>query len=173
MKQEKPLKEVRPVVVPAQYYVLGPLAAAFLSLFPGMFAFIISKFIADSIETNIPLGPIAYCLSFAIVMYFLYLKSFKEPEKTLYRIFEDRLEYSEGFLNRQQRTVVFNQVIDVKLTEGLLQQPRNAGSITLITQQLVASGDGKMSNRGVVLKNVPNPQELYEFIRDLAISQNK
>ena len=172
MNKEQPIQEVKPVVVPAQYFVLGPLAAAFISIFPGMFAFIISNMIARSFDPLIHVGLIVYLLSFALAMYLLYLKCVKEPEKTAYRIFENKLEYYEGFLNRQHRTVVFDQVIDVQLTEGLLQQTKNAGSITLITQQLVSSGEGKLSNRRVVLKNVPKPQEVYDLICGLAISEN-
>ena len=157
-----------PVVVPMQFFVFGPLAAGFVSIFPGMFAFVISNMISRSMDPVVQYGLIVYLLSFSVVMYLLYLKAFKEPGKTKYRIFENKLEYYEGFFNRQQRTVVFDQVIDVLLTEGVFQQAKSAGSVTLITQQLVSSGDGKLSNRGVVLKNIPNPQEIYDLLRDLA-----
>jgi uncharacterized membrane protein YdbT with pleckstrin-like domain len=167
-KKEEPLREVQPVVVPMQYFVFGPLAAGFISVFPGMFAFVISNMIARSFDPVIGYGLTIYLISFALAMYLLYLKAFKEPEKTRYRIFENKLEYYEGFFNRQQRTVVFDQVIDVVLKEGVFQQAKSAGSITLVTQQLVSSGDGKLSNRSVVLKNIPNPQEVYDLIRNLA-----
>lgn len=164
----KPIRQVQPVVVPLQYFIFGPLAAGFLSLFPGMFAFIISNMIAQSFDPVIRYGLIVYLISFAVVMYLLYLKFFLEPEKTSYRIFENKLEYDEGFLNKSKRTVVFDQVIDVLMTEGVFQQAKGAGSVTLMTQQLVAAGNGKLSNRAVVLKNVPNPQEIYDLIRGLA-----
>ena len=173
MNNEQPIQEVQPVVIPAQYFVFGPLAAAFISIFPGMFTFIISNMIVRSFDPVIHFGLIVYLLSFALAMFHLYLKCFKEPEKTAYRIFENKLEYYEGLLSRHQRTVVFDQVIDVQLTEGLLQQTKNAGSITLITQQLVSSGEGKLSNRSVVLKNVPRPQEVYDLLRGLAINNNE
>lgn len=168
-KNETLLLEVQPVVVPMQYVVFGPLGAGFISIFPGMFAFVISNMIARSFDPVIGYGLAAYLLSFALVMFLLYLKAFKEPGKTKYRIFENKLEYYEGFFNRRQRTVVFDQVIDVLLNEGVFQQSKGAGSITLITQQLVSSGNGKLSNRGVVLKNVPKPQEVYDLIRGLAV----
>ena len=167
-EKEKPLRVVQPVVVPMQYFVFGPLAAGFVSIFPGMFAFIISNMIAQSFDPVVRYGLIVYVISFLVVMYLLYLKFFKEPGKTRYRIFKNKLEYYEGFLNRQQRTVVFDQVIDVLLAEGVFQQAKSAGSVTLITQQLVSSGDGRLSNRSVVLKNIPNPQEIYDLMRDLA-----
>jgi len=173
MSNDQPIHEIQPVVVPAQYFIFGPLCSAFISLIPGMFAFVISNIVAGSFSPTTHIGLIVYILSFGIAMYLLYLKCFKEPEKTTYRIFKNKLEYYEGFLNRQQRTVVFDQVIDVQLTEGLLQQTKSAGSITLITQQLVSSGEGKLSNRSVVLKNVPKPQEVYDLVRDLATNDKK
>ncbi|MCO6045838.1 PH domain-containing protein [Aeoliella sp. ICT_H6.2] len=169
MNNDPPIQEIRPVVVPAQYYLFGPLAAAFLSLFPGMFAFVISNMIIQSFDPVIYFGLIVYVLSFVAIMFLMYLKCFMEPRKTVYRIFENKLEYYEGFLKRQQRTVVFDQVIDVQLSEGILQQTKQAGSIALITQQLVSSGEGKLSNRRIVLSNVPKPQETYELLRSLAI----
>ena len=173
MNNDQPIQEIQPVVVPAQYYVFGPLISAFFSVFPGMFAFVISNMIARSFDPVIHVGLIVYIISFVVAMCLLYLKCFKEPEKTVYRIFESKLEYYEGFLNRQQRTVVFDQVIDVQLSEGLLQQSKGAGSITLTTQQLVSSGEGKLSNRSIVLKNIPKPQEVYDLLRRVAISDKK
>ena len=173
MNDDKPIQEIQPVIVPAQYYIFGPLASAFISIFPGMFAFIISNMIARSFDPIIRFGLIFYVLSFVAAMFLLYLKCFVEPKKTAYRIFQNRLEYYEGFLNRQQRTAMFDQIIDVQLSEGLLQQTKGAGSITLITQQLVSSGEGKLSNRKIVMRNVPDPQEVYDLIRNLATSDEK
>ena len=173
MNNDQPIREIQPVVVPSQYYIFGPLCAGFISLFPGMFAFVISNMIAGSFDPIIHIGLSVYILSFGIAMYLLYLKCFKEPNRTAYRIYENRLEYYEGLLNRQQRTVVFDQVIDVQLTEGILQQTKSAGSIILTTQQLISSGQGKLSNRSVAIKNIPKPQEVYDLLRGLAIDTNQ
>jgi len=89
MNNDQPIQEIQPVVVPAQYYVFGPLASAFISIFPGMFAFVISNMIASSFDPIIHFGLIVYVLSFVAAMSLLYLKCFKEPQKTAYRIFEN------------------------------------------------------------------------------------
>ena len=39
-KNEKLLREAQPVVVPMQYVVFAPPGAGFISIFPGMFAFV-------------------------------------------------------------------------------------------------------------------------------------
>lgn len=170
----KPILEVKPVIVPLQYFIGGPVLAAFISIFPAGLILVISNIIVGisrGLEFDGPViiyGLIAYVVSFIASMFCIYLKMFVEPTRTTYSIYDDHIEYYEGFLNRNHRTVLYDQVIDVRLTEGILQQTRNAGTITLITQQLVESGDAKLSNRRISLTNVPNPQELYEVIRSSA-----
>ena len=170
----KPILEVKPVIVPLQYFIGGPVLAAFISLFPGFFIFVISNMIlgmSGGMGFDGPVivyGLIAYVVSFIALMYCLYLKAFVEPTRTTYSLYDDHIEYYEGFLNRHHRTLLYDQVIDVRLAEGILQQTKNAGTITLITQQLVESGDAKLSNRRISLPNVPNPQEVYELIRSSA-----
>jgi uncharacterized membrane protein YdbT with pleckstrin-like domain len=173
MDNEQPIQEIKPIAVPAQFYIFGPLVAAFISLFPGFFAFVISNIIAQSLDKPIVhYGIVVYIISFAVAMYLIYLKAFKEPEKTTYRIFSNKLEYYEGLFNRQQRTVIFDKVIDIKLTEGILQQTKGVGSVILITQQLISSGEeGQLSNRSITLQNIPEPQKVYDLLRKLAINK--
>jgi len=176
--EETPVMEVKPVVVPAQFFVFGPLAAAFFAVFPGMFVFVGSNIIGGLIGGNLFGGPIvvyglvAYLLAFAGMMYLMYLKVFVEPKRTSYAVFKDRLEYDEGFLTRHRRTLVFDQVIDVHLTEGILQQTKGAGTIVLTTQQLVSAGEGKLSNRQIALRNVPEPRQAYDLVRSLAMEKD-
>ena len=87
---------------------------------------------------------------------------------TIYRIFPDRIEYQEGLLNKQKRTLMLDQVIDVVETQGVLQQTAGAGTVSLVTQQLTSQGDGKLSNRTIRIQNIPNSNEVYETLRKLA-----
>jgi membrane protein YdbS with pleckstrin-like domain len=178
--ESTPIREIKPVVVPAQYFVWGPLMAGFISIFPGFFTFIISNIIGmgagDPFE-RIDRGPVVvygvvvFILSFVACMALLWVKFFQEPGRTTYAIFPDRVEYDEGLWNRHRRTVVFGQVIDVELTEGVLQQTQGAGTVTLVTQQLVSGQDGKLSNHQIALQNVPQPREVYELVRSLALKK--
>jgi uncharacterized membrane protein YdbT with pleckstrin-like domain len=114
---------------------------------------------------------VAFLLSFVISMALLWVKFFQEPGRTTYAIFSDRLEYDEGLWNRHSRTVILDQVIDVEFNEGVLQQSRGAGTVTLVTQQLVSGQDGRLSNRRIALQNVPEPREVYELVRSLALKK--
>jgi uncharacterized membrane protein YdbT with pleckstrin-like domain len=171
---ETPIREIRPVVVPAQYMVQAPLIAAFLSFFPAMFTFVISKMISGGFrgEGAFSNALTVYVLVFIGLMVLLWFKYFQEPLRTSYTIFRNRVEFDEGLWNKQRRTVVFDQVIDVTLTEGVLQQTQAAGTITLVTQQLVSNQEGKLSNRTISLSNVPEPREVYDLVRSLALKKN-
>jgi uncharacterized membrane protein YdbT with pleckstrin-like domain len=169
--ENTPIREIKPVVVPAQFFVWGPLASGFISLFPGFFVFVISNMISRQFEPVVGYGIAVYVTSFIVCMVLIGIKVFQEPSRTSYTVFPDRLEYYEGLWNRHRRTLVFNQVIDVELTEGVLQQTQGAGTVTLVTQQLVSQGEGQLSNRKIAIKNVLNPKEVYELIRSLALKR--
>jgi uncharacterized membrane protein YdbT with pleckstrin-like domain len=165
----EPIRVIRPVVVPAQFFIWGPIVAGFLALFPGFFTFVISNMIAGGFEPIIGPGLLVYGLAFIVILALLGLRVFYEPGLTTYAIYPDRIELEEGLLNRRRRTVLLDRIIDVQLTEGILLQTVGAGSITLATQQLVSQGEGKLSNQTFQLNNIPDPGGAYELIRSLAL----
>lgn len=171
--ENTPIREIKPVVVPAQYFVQGPLLAGFASIFPGFFAFVISNMALRSFDPVFSVGILVYLVSFMLCMALMWVKVFQAPSRTTYTIFPDRVEYDEGLWNRHRRTLVFDQVIDLELSEGILQQTQGAGTVTLVTQQLVSAGEGRLSNRRIAFSNVPKPNEFYDLIRSLALKKSE
>lgn len=169
---DKAIRVIKPVVVPAQYLILAPLISCFVALFPGFFAFVISNMILRQFDPVFQYGLVVYVVAFVVCMVLIGFRTFNEPSWTTYTVFPDRLEYEEGWWNHQRRTLVFSQIIDVELTEGVLQQTQGAGTITLTTQQLVSAGEGQLSNRKIAFTNVPQPKEVYDLVRSLALKHN-
>ena len=176
-----PIRQVKPKFIPAQFFVWGPLLAAFVSIFPGFFAFVISNLIHGFTNTNpfnggqgpiTEIGLTVYFVSFVICIVLHWIQLSQAPSRTTYTIFQDRIEYDEGLWNRHQRTQLFDQVIDVELAEGVLQQTQGAGTVTLVTQQLISAGEGRLSNRRITLRNVPQPKDIYDLVRSLAMQTN-
>jgi hypothetical protein len=184
---ESALRVVRPVMVPAQVFLWGVLA-------PGLVALVVGLVVTNIVDQDreftrrwndgapadmrrdppgtTPWGVLAGIAVFAVVAGAAAVKLVIEPRYTEYRVLRDRVEYSEGFFNRSQRTVVFDQVIDVQLEEGVLQQTAGAGTVTLVTQQLVSAGrEGQLTNRSFALSNVPEPKQVYDLIRSLALKK--
>jgi uncharacterized membrane protein YdbT with pleckstrin-like domain len=174
----EPLREIRPVVVPAQYYLWGPLISFGVALFTGVFVGGLYTAWSDPFnpakESSVfhP-GIIVFFLVFSVAMVLIYLQVFFGPAKTRYTIFPDRVEYDEGLWTRHRRTLVFDQVIDVELTESVLQQTRAAGTVTLVTRQLVSGANNQLANQRVALRNVPEPKDVYELLRSLALKKTK
>ena len=138
--ESPPVRTIKPVVVPAQFYVFGPLIAGFISFFPGFFAFVVSQIggvsFARGAGPDPTVGLVVFAISFAACLALLWVKCFKEPERTTYTISSDRVEYDEGLWNRHRRTVILDQVIDVELTEGVLQQTRDAEGVDKFVSKL-------------------------------------
>src|SRR5581483_11245973 len=164
-----PIRVIRPVVVPAQFLVFGPIIAGFLALFPGFFTLVISNMIAMRFEPIIGPALVAFALTVVAILALFALKVFYEPGLTSYAIYPDRIEFEEGLLNRQRRTVLLDKIIDIQLTEGVLQRTAGAGTVGLVTQQLVSEGEGRLTNRTFHLSNVPDPGGVYELVRSLAL----
>jgi uncharacterized membrane protein YdbT with pleckstrin-like domain len=179
-RASEPIRVIRPVVVPAQFLVAGPLVAGFLALFPGFFTFVLSNIIAGfrlvhgdvmagRFEPVLGTALLVFALAFVAILALFALKVFYEPNLTSYAIYPDRIEFEEGLLNRQRRTVLLDKIIDVQLTEGVLQRTAGAGTVGLVTQQLVSQGEGRLTNRTFHLSNVPDPGGVYELVRSLAL----
>ena len=169
VEASEPIRVIRPVVVPAQFLVAGPLIAAFPAFVIGFFTFVISNMLAMSFQPTFGPARFVVGLAFVVVLGLVVLRVFHGPTLTSYAIYPDRIEFEEGVLNRQRRTVLLANVIDVQLTEGVLQRTVGAGSITLVTPQLVGDGRGRLWNRMFSLNNVPDPVGAYELIRSLAL----
>lgn len=162
-----PVREFRPVVVPTDM-LIAVFPCGFISIFPAFFTFVISNMLSrNRFDPVFGMAIGVYCVAFAATMVFAYLKVFQEPGKTVYRLYPERLEFFEGMFTRVQRTVLFDNVLEVQLTEGVLQRGYGAGTISLVTRQLVSRGEGQMGNRTIHVRNIPQPQAMYDQLRTL------
>jgi membrane protein YdbS with pleckstrin-like domain len=163
------IRVIRPVVVPAQFLVFGPILAGFVAVFPGFFTFIVSNALAGRFGPILGPALVVYTLAFVVILALLGLRAFYQPGLTTYSIYPDRIEFEEGLLNRQRRTVLLDRIIDVQLTEGVLQRTAGAGTVRLITQGFVGQGEGRLMNRTLFMWNVPDPGGVYGLVRSLAV----
>jgi Bacterial PH domain len=120
---------------------------------------------------SLGIGIVIYLIAFALVMALSGWRVFSCPGVTTYRIYRDRIESEEGLVNRQRRTVLIGRIIDVQLTEGVLQRTQGAGTVTLVIQPLVSQGQGNLAHQTIRLGNIPQPREVYDLIRSLALDR--
>ncbi len=127
--ENAPIREIKSVAVPAQFFILGPFYAFLVA------ALLFSVLMGAAAQSPSLLrdigraGPFAFFIICGIVgsgilticMVWSGIKAFK---RTTYTIYPDRVEYSEGIWNRQWHIVAFDEVLDVGLTEGALHASR-------------------------------------------------
>jgi hypothetical protein len=188
--ENQPIQEIKPVVIPAQFFVLGPLASGLIALIPGLVVgtvVLMSTKIPDPVEPGYMPDTYQWGLAFSsalaasglifvVSMVLIGISAFKGPGRTTYTIFPDRVECCEGVWVKTRRNVAFDRVTSVEATEGILQQTRGAGTVILFAreegnledQQVPASGVTKR----IELANVAHPKEVYELIRTLVLQKN-
>lgn len=96
-------------------------------------------------------------------------------ENTVYKIFDDRVEFEEGFLTVQQKTVHFRDIREITLRKGILQRSCDLGSVYLATQATGSShgnpfsmlGMTSASASGLTIRDVTNADDLYQKLRAL------
>src|SRR5690606_1993976 len=86
-------------------------------------------------------------------------------QRAEYKVFDDRLEFEEGFLTINKKTVRFKDVREVSLRRGILQRAAGLGSIYLATQAtgllnfanpFAVFGFGNTSASGINIRDVPH-----------------
>ena len=101
--------------------------------------------------------------------------------RTEYRFYPDRLEFDEGFFSVNRKVIKFRDVKETTLRKGILQRACGLGSIYLATlatgstrntNPFVALGFGNVSASGVIVRDIAEPDDAFEKIRQLVDTQN-
>jgi len=102
--------------------------------------------------------------------------------RTEYRFFADRLEFEEGFFSINKKVISFQNVKEVTLRKGIFQRLYGLGTIYLATlatgsspgrNPFVALGFGNVSASGISVRDVRDPDAMYERIRQLVDAANQ
>jgi uncharacterized membrane protein YdbT with pleckstrin-like domain len=101
--------------------------------------------------------------------------------RTEYRFFADHLEFEEGFFSINKKVINFRDVKEVTLRKGILQRIYGLGTIYLATlatgssrgsNPFVALGFGNVSASGISVRDIANPDQAFDKIRQLADARN-
>ena len=101
--------------------------------------------------------------------------------RTEYKFFQDRLEFQEGFFTINEKIIKFKDVTEVTLRKSIFQRIYDLGTIYLATQATGSSartnifnafGFGNISASGVGVRDIRNPDEAFEKIKEIVDSQH-
>jgi len=93
-----------------------------------------------------------------------------------YRFYPDRIEFEQGFFTVSKKVVMFHDVKEVTLRKGFFQRFSGLGTVYLST---VATGfistvnlfdllgATSVSAAGIAIKDIANPDEAYDAIKNL------
>ena len=145
LMSESPLRVIRPLVVPAQFFVwcLWLLLCTGLARALGLHA--LGEYGKRLVQSD-DWAP-SFCRSCWAACRSLSCPSRRSGSSstraTERKVFPDRVEYYGGFFIRRLRTVAFDHEIDVRLEEGFLQRAKGVGTVRLVTCELVPGQDGQ------------------------------
>jgi len=106
--------------------------------------------------------------------------------RTEYRFFADHLEFEEGFFSINEKVIRYRDVREVTLHKGFFQRFYGLGTIYLATlatgtgpwgansggfSPFSALGFGNVSASGVSVRDVPDPDQMFDKIRQLVDAQ--
>lgn len=172
---DEPLRVVRPVPVPRQFWVVGGIHSAGAALLLSFVALIIVKLGLDAIrggqgDANLPLALVVsstvFAVSFGALWAFHYWKFIKERGRTSYAIYADRVEVGLDGSPRPRYVIPLGEVATVQTWSGPLLRPLGLATITLVVNE--PSGQpGPIGHRWFPLPNVPEPDQTRDLIRSL------
>jgi uncharacterized membrane protein YdbT with pleckstrin-like domain len=96
--------------------------------------------------------------------------------RTEYRFFDDHLEFEEGFFSINKKVIRFRDVKEVTVRMGILQRIYGLGTIYLATlatgsspsfRPFTALGFGNVSGSGISVRDIQDPDQTFDRIRQL------
>ena len=108
--------------------------------------------------------------------------------RTEYRFFGDRLEFEEGFFSINEKVIKYRDVKEVTLHKGMFQRIYGLGTIYLATlatgtgafgygagsfNPFMALGFGNVSASGVSVRDIQDPDRIFQEVRQIVDADNK
>jgi membrane protein YdbS with pleckstrin-like domain len=101
--------------------------------------------------------------------------------RTEYKFYDDRLEFEEGFFSINKKVIKYKDVKEVTLRKGIFQRAYALGTIYLATLATGSSsytnvfsalGFGNVSASGVGVRDIRDPDQTYEKIKNMVDTHN-
>ena len=93
---------------------------------------------------------------FIVINFSFLFFAFKTAKKTEYKFYSDRIEYFEGFMTIERRTLYYNRIVNISSSQGILEKKYGLGTIAVETPGL---GRGNL-----MISYIENPDKLYNWL---------
>lgn len=86
----------------------------------------------------------------------------KNFEVTNYKVFDDRIEFDEGFINHKHSSILFKDVKEIHLDQSFIQKKYNIATIRFIT-----SANNAMNETSIRFQDIENAQIVYNKVKEI------
>lgn len=86
----------------------------------------------------------------------------KNYEATSYKVYSDRIEFEEGFINHKRTTIKMADVNEIHLTQNFLQRYANLATIRFVTPANNAN-----TSTGVTFMDIENSSYVYAKLKQI------
>ena len=105
------------------------------------------------------------CLIFPLsVLFFVFLDK-KNFEVTSYKVYDDRINFDEGFINHKHSSILFKDIKEIHLDQNFIQKKYNIANIRFITS--AGNLNNQYTNIGVNFQDIENVQSVYTKIKEI------
>jgi len=152
------------IIKPQPTKLLIGLQAGLASIFASLFFSQIS--VVGGVATAALLGPIAgvliggvILLLVPVIIFFIaYYFIKKNYDATLYKFYSDRIEYYEGFLVKNRKTIHYNRISNIGQQTGIIEGYFKLGTVFIDTAGYSPKG------HELAMHFLKNPDQVYDFI---------
>ncbi|MCI8277234.1 MAG: PH domain-containing protein [Clostridia bacterium] len=123
----------------------------------------------------IPIIGLVCLLAILFVTFIRLLFENLEYSKLEYNFYRTKLEYKDGFLNKQEKTLKYKNVREVTMTQNIIERIFKIGKIRIFTNASsgVAYNNKNKNINGVVVHCIKNVNEEYKKVKELVDNENE
>ncbi|HSX24861.1 MAG TPA: PH domain-containing protein [Candidatus Andersenbacteria bacterium] len=173
---EQPLLVLKPKFI-FSLFLLSLIAkeaffAIWATMFLGIMGVFVMTFINVAFHLSFPLwlpALVAFLVAIIGVPIISYILSAQNYKNTEYRFYTNRLEYMDGFINLQMKSLEYQNITSVSIRKGFFQRMYNVGSLVLITPAVTMLSNTNLGSLAgaIVLVNIEDPEKIYQYIQDI------
>lgn len=101
---------------------------------------------------------ISYLVSI-VILGFLDKKNF---EVTSYKVYNDKIDFEEGFINHKHSSILFKDVKEIHLDQNFIQRKYNVATIRFIT-----AANNPMGETSIRFQDIENVQYVYTKVKEI------
>jgi membrane protein YdbS with pleckstrin-like domain len=166
--QNKPLFTLKPVFLPSQTILTILPIQLFLTLWGAMFFGGFTFMIRQALFPNLPgWSTFAFfgSLFFFGVPFLAFISKKKSYEAINYNFYSDHLEFFEGFITVEEKTIKYSDIKEISLRRGPIQKKHNLGTIVISTPAINMTD--KINQSGITIADIKDPKIIYSKIQEL------